>query len=61
MSNLVNEVLLRLAKAGVAVVLGVILYWILTGLLGASGSTDLALLSFLAAAAFMLLVQESPI
>jgi hypothetical protein len=61
MSNLVNELLLRLAKAGVAILLGLIVYWILTGPLGATGSTELALLSFLAAAAFILLVQESPI
>jgi hypothetical protein len=61
MSNLVNELLLRLAKAGVAVLLGVILYVILTGPMGVPGSTELALLSFLAAAAFILLVQESPI
>ena len=61
MSNLVNEILLRLAKAGVAVLLGVIVYWVLTGPLAVAGSPELALLSFLAAAAFILLVQESPI
>jgi hypothetical protein len=60
-SNLVNEILLRLAKAGVAILLGAILYWTITGPLAVAGSTDLALLSFLAAAAFILLVQESPI
>jgi hypothetical protein len=61
MSNLVNEILLRLAKAGLAILLGAVLYWILSGLLGVTGSAELALLSFLAAAAFILLVQESPI
>ena len=61
MSNLVNEVLLRLAKVGVAVLLGAILYSIVTGLFGVAASTELALLCFLAAAAFILLVQESPI
>jgi hypothetical protein len=60
-SNLINEILLRLAKAGLAVLLGAILYWFLTGLLAATGSIELALLSFLSAAAFILLVQESPI
>jgi len=60
-SNLINEILLRLAKAGVAVVLGAILYWIVTGPLAVTGSAELALLTFLAAAAFILLVQESPI
>lgn len=61
MSNLVNEILLRLAKAGLAVLLGAILYWLLTGPVAMTGSTELALLCFLSAAAFILLVQESPI
>ena len=61
MSNLVIEILLRLLKPAVAVVLGMLLYWVLTGLVGAAGSPELALLSFLSAAAFILLVQESPI
>ena len=60
-SNLVAEVLLRLLKAAAAVVLGALLYWVLTGLVGATGSVELGLLSFLAGAAFILLVQESPI
>jgi len=60
-SNLINELLLRLAKAGLAVLLGAILYWILTGPLAVPASAELALLSFLAGAAFILLVQESPI
>ena len=34
MSNLVFEILLRLAKAGVALVLGLILYGVLVGVLG---------------------------
>jgi len=61
MSNLVNELLLRLAKVGVAVLLGAVLYWIVTGPLAVSGSTELALISFLAGAAVLLLMQESPI
>jgi hypothetical protein len=61
MSNLVFEILLRLLKPAVAVVLGALLYGVLTGLFGAAGSAELALLSFLSAAAFILLVQESPI
>ena len=61
MSNLVAEILLRLLKPAAAVVLGALLYWVLTGLFGAAGSAELALLSFLSAAAFILLVQESPI
>ena len=61
MSNLGYEFALRLAKAGVALILGAILYWIATGPLGTPGSVELALLSWLSAAAFVLLVQSSPI
>ena len=61
MSNLINEFLLRLAKAGLAALLGAVLYWVLIGPLAVPGSAELALLSFLAGAAFILLVQESPI
>ena len=61
MSNLVAEILLRLLKPAVAAAIGVLLYLILTGPIGATGSVELALLSFLSAAAFILLVQESPI
>ena len=57
MSNLVNEILLRLAKAGIAFVLSVILYLILVGPLGATASAELALLCWLSAAAFVLLVE----
>jgi len=60
-SNLVYEILLRLAKAGAAAVLGVILYLVLIGPLGAPASAELALLSWLSGAAFVLLVETSPI
>jgi hypothetical protein len=60
-SSLVNEILLRLAKAGVALLIGVVLYWLLTGLLGNTGSAELALLCWLSGAAFILLVETSPI
>jgi hypothetical protein len=60
-SNLVYEILLRLAKAGVAAVLGVIIYLVLVGPIGASGSAELALLCWLGGAAFILLVESSPI
>jgi hypothetical protein len=56
-SNLVNEILLRLAKAGIALVLGVVLYLVAVGPLGATGSLELALLCWLSAAAFVLLVE----
>ena len=38
MSNLVIEILLRLAKAGIAALLGVVLYALLVGPLGATGT-----------------------
>jgi hypothetical protein len=59
MSNLVSEIALRLLKAGVALVLGLVLYWLLTGPLGNGGSAELALLCWLSAAAFILLVETS--
>ena len=61
MSNLVFEILLRLAKAGAALVIGVVLWLILTGPLGAAGSVELGLLCWLSGAAFILLVESSPL
>lgn len=61
MRYLVNEILLRLLKAAVAGVLGLILYLALTGPLGNAGSVELGLLCWLSGAAFILLVETSPI
>ena len=61
MSNLVNELLLRLAKAALAALLGAVVYLVATVQFGASGSVELALLCWLSGAAFILLVQEGPI
>ena len=61
MSSLFYEVLLRLAKAGVALLLGMLLFAVLVGPLGAVASPDLALLCWLSGAAFILLVETSPI
>lgn len=61
MSNLVIEMLLRLIKPLLAVLLGGLIYWTATGLGGAPGSVELALLSILCGAAFVLLAQEGPI
>ena len=61
MSNLVFEILLRLAKAGIALVLGLVLYGVLVGVLGNPASAELALLCWLSGAAFILLVETSPI
>jgi len=61
MGNLMAEVALRLIKAGAAAVLGMVLYVVLTGPLGSPGSVELALLCWLSGAAFILLVETSPI
>jgi hypothetical protein len=57
MSNLVNEILLRLAKAGIAAVIAIVLYLVLIGPFGTAASVELALLCWLSAAAFVLLVE----
>jgi hypothetical protein len=61
MSNLVFEILLRLAKAGAAAVVGLVVYAVAVGILGATGSVELALLCWLSGAAFIVLVETSPI
>ena len=61
MSHVLFEIALRLAKAGAAAVLGLLLYALLTGPLGNTGSVELALLSWVSAAGFVLLVESSPI
>ena len=61
MSNLVFEILLRLAKAGAAALVGLLVYAIAVGPFGAAGSVELALLCWLSGAAFILLVETSPI
>ena len=57
MHNLVIEVLLRLAKAAAAAILGLILYAVLVVVLRVAGSAELALLCWLSGAAFILLVE----
>ena len=61
MSNLVGEILLRLAKVAAATVVGVVVYWLLVGPVGVAPTAELAVLSWLAGAAFILLVESSPI
>ena len=61
MSSLVFEILLRLAKAGAAAVVGLVVYLIAIGPLGAAPSVELALLSWLSGAAFLLLIESSPL
>jgi hypothetical protein len=60
-SNLVFEVLLRLVKALAALVVGLVLWVLLVGPLGMAASPELALLCWLSGAAFILLVESSPI
>ena len=58
MSDLLLDVGLRLAKVGLAIVIGVVVYVVMTGPVGAPGSAELAVLSFLAGAAAVLLVES---
>jgi small-conductance mechanosensitive channel len=61
MSYLVNEILLRLAKAVAALVVAIVLWAVLVVVVGAAPSVELALLCWLSGAAFILLVESSPI
>jgi hypothetical protein len=60
MSNLVAELLLRLVKSALALVLGAVVFGVALAL-GEPASAALALLCWLSAAALILLVQESPL
>jgi len=60
-SNLVGEILLRLLKAAAALVVGLLAWVILVGPLGVPATAELALLCWLSGAAFILLVESSPI
>ena len=61
MRELVFEILLRLSKALFAAILGLVVYLVAVGPLGAAPSVELGLLAWLSGAAFILVVQESPI
>ena len=61
MGYLVNEILLRLAKAGAALVVGLLLWLVLVPVIGVASTPELALLCWLSGAAFILLVESSPI
>jgi hypothetical protein len=60
-SNLVSEVLLRLAKALAALAVAFLVWVVLIGPFGVAASPELALLCWLSGAAFILLVESSPI
>ena len=57
MMYLVNEALLRLIKPAIALVLGLLLYWIITGIFGEPGSMMLGLLCWISAGTFIHLVE----
>ncbi len=61
MRYLVNEAVLRLIKPGVALVLGVLLYWILTAILGEPGSWLLGLACWISAAVLIQLLETGVI
>jgi hypothetical protein len=60
-SNLSAEIALRLAKAVAAAIVGLLLFLVLVGPLGNPGSVELALLCWVSGAAFVLLVESSPL
>ena len=57
MQELVVEIGLRVAKLVIALVLGLVIYAVLTGPMGAPGSVQLALESWLAGALIVLLLE----
>jgi hypothetical protein len=59
MNNLINELLLRLVKPAIALVLGALIFWVATGPLGEPGSVSLALLAWLSGTGFILLVENN--
>jgi len=61
MSDLISEVLIRLLKAALVGLLALVLYVVVTGVLGEAGSATLALLCWLSAAALWLLIETSPL
>ena len=61
MMYLVNEALLRLIKPAIALVLGLILYWVITVIIGEPGSVMLGLLCWISAGTFIHLVETGVI
>ena len=57
MRYLVNEALLRLIKPAAALILGALLYWVVTGPIGEPGGAILALACWISAAALILLIE----
>jgi hypothetical protein len=61
MSYLINEALLRLIKPTIALLLGLVLYWLLTGPLGEPGSAILGLACWISAGVFIQLIETGVI
>jgi len=57
MQELVVEIGLRIAKVLVASLIGLILYWVLTGPFGVAGSAQLALEAWIAGALVFLILE----
>jgi hypothetical protein len=61
MSQLINEMLLRLAKLLAAAVVGAVIYGVAVGPLRVAASFELAAMCWISAAVALLLVESSPI
>jgi hypothetical protein len=61
MSQLINEILLRLAKLVGAAIVGAIVYLVAVGPLAAAPSFELAALCWISACVALLLFESSPI
>jgi cytochrome c oxidase assembly factor CtaG len=61
MSQLINEILLRLAKLVAAGIVGAIIYLVAVLAAGVTPSFDLAALCWISGAVALLLVESSPI
>jgi len=61
MKELVAEILLRASKVLAAAVVGLVIYLILVGPVGAPASATLALEAFIAGGIVLLLMESSPI
>ncbi|NJD27130.1 MAG: hypothetical protein FIA92_02410 [Chloroflexi bacterium] len=61
MKELLAEIALRAAKVVAAALLGLVIYWLMTGPFGVTGSAQLALEAFIAGAVVVLLFESSPI
>jgi hypothetical protein len=60
-SSLLSEIGLRLLKAVAALIVGGLVYAVAVGPLSAAPTVELALLSWVSGAAFVLLVESSPL